>query len=76
MWGDYFRYPAIRAPVLFLVGEDDNVTPYTFVEEQLGRLLADGIDASGHRFPRVPARIASACWGCSGERTSRYGKTR
>ena len=37
MWADYFRYPAIRAPVLFLFGEDDNVTPYTFVEEQLGR---------------------------------------
>ena len=37
MWGDYFRYPAIRAPVLFLFSEDDNVTPYTFVEEQLGR---------------------------------------
>ena len=22
------------------------------------RLLADGIDASGHRFPRVPARLS------------------
>ena len=50
MWADYFRYPAIRAPVLFLFGEDDNVTPYTFVEEQLGR-CAPSPDAFGSPCP-------------------------
>ena len=50
MWPDLFRYPAVRAPVYFLYSEDDLITPYAFVEEQLARLNMDGIDASGYRF--------------------------
>lgn len=38
----------------FLFAEDDKVAPADFVEEQLGRLIVDGIDASGHRFAPMP----------------------
>ena len=60
MWADYFRYPAIRAPVLFIYAEDDVVAPYAFVEEQLARLRLDGIDATGVRFPATPSDVAAA----------------
>ena len=38
----------------FLFAEDDKIAPADFVEEQLGRLIVDGIDASGHRFAPMP----------------------
>ena len=58
-WTDYFRYPAIRAPVTFIYAEDDVVAPYAFIEEQLARLCIDGIDATGVRFPATPPLVAA-----------------
>jgi hypothetical protein len=59
MWADYFRYPAIRAPVTFIYAEDDVVAPYAFIEEQIARLRLDGIDATGMRFPATLPSLAT-----------------
>ena len=59
-WNNYvvlrcFVSAGCNAFRFFLFAEDDKVAPADFVEEQIGRLILDGIDASGYRFAPMPS---------------------